>query len=216
MTIQNGDQLNLDRCPHCGIAKPSLNHAYDTKHKKAYWCLYLCQTCDGAVLTKSLHGMGNVEEIYPAPFSISEAIPQRAREYLTQAAASLHAPAGAVMLTASAIDAMLKDKNYKDGSLNSRINQAAKDHLITAEMSEWAHEVRLEANDQRHADDLAAFPDQADAVKVLEFAQALGQFLYVLPARVEAGRNLKSKTKARPTHSATTPIAAPAIVFPGQ
>lgn len=92
------------------------------------------------------------------------------------------------MLTASAVDAMLKDKGYKDGNLNARIDAAAKDHLITTEMAAWAHEIRLDANDQRHADEGAALPSAADSAKVIEFASALAQFLYVLPARIERGR----------------------------
>jgi hypothetical protein len=92
------------------------------------------------------------------------------------------------MLTASAVDAMLKDKGYKDGTLNNRIDAAAKDHLITDEMAAWAHEIRLDANDQRHADEAASLPTGDDATRVIEFAQALAQFLYVLPARVERGR----------------------------
>ena len=101
---------------------------------------------------------------------------------------SIHAPVGAVVTAASAVDAMLKSKGYKDGSLYSRIDQAAKDHLITSEMAAWAHEIRLEANDQRHADENAPLPTSEDAAKVIEFAKALGQFLFVLPARVERGR----------------------------
>ena len=92
------------------------------------------------------------------------------------------------MLTASCVDAMLKDKGYKDGSLNARIDAAAKAHFITAGMAAWAHEVRLDANDQRHADESAVLPSEADAAKAIEFANALAQFLYVLPARVERGR----------------------------
>ena len=92
------------------------------------------------------------------------------------------------MLTASSVDAMLKDKGYKDGSLNNRIDQAAVDHLVTDEMAAWAHEIRLDANDQRHADEGAALPNEADAKRVIEFANALAQFLYVLPARVARGR----------------------------
>ena len=130
----------------------------------------------------------DITNIWPSPFSVSETLPARAREFLTQAVASLHAPAGAIMLTASAVDAMLKDKGFKDGSLNSRIDAAAKAHLITAEMAAWAHEIRLDANDQRHADEAAALPEAADATKGIEFANALSQFLYVLPARVERGR----------------------------
>ncbi|MNG17315.1 hypothetical protein D3C84_1012940 [compost metagenome] len=93
------------------------------------------------------------------------------------------------MLTASAVDSMLKDKGYKEGSLYKRIDKAAADHLITVEMAEWAHEVRLDANDQRHADDEGALPDEADARKSIEFTLALAQFLFVLPARVAQGRS---------------------------
>jgi hypothetical protein len=142
------------------------------------------------VLTAASAKVNNsdISNIWPSPFSVSDTLPVRAREFLTQAAASLHAPAGAVMLTASAVDAMLKDKGFKDGSLNSRIDAAATAHLITDEMAAWAHEIRLDANDQRHADEAAALPEAADAAKGIEFANALAQFLYVLPARVERGR----------------------------
>ena len=126
--------------------------------------------------------------MWPPQASAAGELPQRAREFLDQALSSVHAPAGAVMLTGSAIDAMLKDKGLKTGSLNARIEAAAAQHLITPEMAAWAHEIRLDANDQRHADEEADLPSQADAEKVIAFATALAQFLYVLPARVERGR----------------------------
>jgi hypothetical protein len=91
------------------------------------------------------------------------------------------------MLAASSVDAMLKAKGYKEGSLYSRIDKAAKDHVITPEMAAWAHEVRLDANDQRHADEGAALPTGDDARRVVEFTSALGQFLFVLPSRVQRG-----------------------------
>ncbi|MDE0167307.1 MAG: DUF4145 domain-containing protein [Bryobacterales bacterium] len=117
-----------------------------------------------------------------------EAIPGRARNFLDQAIESLHAPAASVMVCASSVDAMLKEKNYKDGSLYERIDKAAEDHLITSEMAKWAHEVRLDANDQRHADESAELPTQAEAKKCIDFTTALGEFLFVLPGRVARGR----------------------------
>jgi hypothetical protein len=92
------------------------------------------------------------------------------------------------MLAASAIDAMLKAKNYKTGSLYDRINKAVADKLITEEMGLWAHDVRLDANDQRHSDENAPLPTYGDADRVIEFAKALAQFLFILPARVARGR----------------------------
>jgi len=128
--------------------------------------------------------------------SVDESIPIRAKSYLTQAVSTLHAPAGSVMLAASAIDAMLKAKGYTTGSLYNRINQAVKDHLITEDMARWAHEVRLDANDPRHADEKALLPDETDARKCMEFALALGQFLFVLPARVQRGLNAATKNNS--------------------
>ena len=72
-----------------------------------------------------------VEEWFPAAQSVNESIPERPRAYLQQAMESMHAPAGAVMLAASAVDAMLKMKGLTDGNLYTRIDKAAKDHIIT-------------------------------------------------------------------------------------
>ena len=83
---------------------------------------------------------------------------------------------------------MLKEKGLKTGGLYARIEQAADQHLITAEMSAWAHDIRLDANDERHADDNAVLPTTEDAKKCIDFVRALGDFMFVLPLRVERGR----------------------------
>jgi hypothetical protein len=193
--MNHGNQLELERCPHCNIANPHLgrvwahNSANHGGGNKRHWACYGCVSCGGLVLACSSHDQNHpIHSIWPAPQAVAEVVPARAKEFLEQAIASLHAPAGAVMLAASSVDAMLKDKGYKEGSLNTRIDKAATDHLITAEMGAWAHDVRLDANDQRHADEAISLPSAADATKAIEFANALAQFLYVLPARVERGR----------------------------
>jgi hypothetical protein len=117
----------------------------------------------------------------------AETLPPHAREYLQQALQSLHSPAGAIMLAASAVDAMLKEIGYEEGVLFSRIDKAAADHRITDSMATWAHKVRLDANAQRHADKTYFLPTTDDAANTVSFAQALGEFLFVLPARVSTG-----------------------------
>jgi len=91
------------------------------------------------------------------------------------------------MLAASAVDAMLRIKGYVEGSLYARIENAAANHLITAEMARWAHDVRLDANDQRHADESASLPTADDAIRAIDFATALAEFMFVLPNRVQRG-----------------------------
>lgn len=185
--------LTLSRCPHCGIASPNLLavSAVTTKNSKGtnqrVWRFYACQTCGGVVSACSTGAEGIISEMYPQQPRVNENVPNTARNYLSQAIDSLHAPAGAVMLAASAIDAMLKNKGYSKGHLYPRIEQAAKDHLITEEMAKWAHEIRLDANDQRHADEEAGLPTDEQAKKCIDFAQALAEFLFVLPSRVERG-----------------------------
>jgi hypothetical protein len=61
-------------------------------------------------------------------------------------------------------------------------------------MAKWAHEVRLGANDERHADEESDLPDDGDAKKTVDFALALAEFLFVLPSRVEEGIK-KASTK---------------------
>ena len=54
-------------------------------------------------------------------------------------------------------------------------------------MAKWAHQVRLDANDQRHADEKARLPDGQDAKNSLEFSKALAEILFVLPSKVTKG-----------------------------
>jgi len=191
--VNHGHQLPLPRCPYCKVDTPSLvrgahfeSRAVNGGEERA-WVNYICSRCGGAILAASKKGTALITEMYPEPSQVHEDIPQRAREYLQQANDSLHAPAGAVVLAASSVDSMLKAKGLKEGSLFSRIEAATKEHLITEDMAKWAHDVRLDANDQRHSDESVPLPTQEDAKRVIEFAQALGTFLFVLPARVKRG-----------------------------
>ena len=138
------------------------------------------------VTAYSVQEGGPVVEFFPEPVGVDEELPSPAREYLIQARDALAASAGAVMLAASAVDAMLKEKGYTEGNLHPRINKAAEYHLITEEMALWAHEVRLDANDQGQADISNPLPNQKDAERSIDFVQALGQILFVLPERVRS------------------------------
>ncbi len=188
-----GAQLLLDRCPHCGITRPNLAQISNFTttdfrgQSERNWFCYKCSTCGGVITASSLKNNKDIIQIYPEPQKVDQNLPERAKEYLEQAINSINSPAGAVMLCASSVDAMLKEKGLIEGTLNNRIKIAAENHLITKEMEDWAHEVRLEANDQRHSDNDSPLPNPEDARRLIDFVQALGTFLFVLPARVKRG-----------------------------
>jgi hypothetical protein len=154
---------------------------------KRTWVTYACQRCGGVTTAWAYQEGFEIQQMFPNAVSLDGSIPDRAKAYLDQAIDSLHAPSGSIMLSASSVDAMLKEKGYREGSLYSRINKAAEYHLITKEMAEWAHEVRLDANDQRHADESASLPTEKEAQITIDFTLALAQFLFVMPSRVQQG-----------------------------
>jgi hypothetical protein len=189
--------LPLERCPHCRIHRPSLaqrslvhTKAFDATNPRT-WAMYVCTNCGGMVMacakTLGNNAPGPMEGVLPHQDELSEVIPDTARRYLGQARESLHAPDGAVMLAASAVDAMLKGKGFHEGSLYLRINSAAAAHLITPDMALWAHQVRLEANNPRHVDEREPHATPDNAAQAVEFASALANILFVLPSRVTRG-----------------------------
>ncbi len=187
------DNLILPRCPHCAIADPNLrrqHHLDTTDHsgdRLRRWSIYVCSSCGGIVSAWAERPGAEIVESFPASQRVADSIPGRPRAYLQQARESAHAPAGAVMLIASAVDSMLKLKGYGEGNLYSRLDKAAADKLIPHDMPSWAQGVRLDANDARHADEAAALPSVADAQRAVEFASTLADILFVLPGRVQRG-----------------------------
>ena len=151
------------------------------------WSFYRCGRCGGIVTASAPEDQKRVLEIFPDSRKVSNDIPDRARSYLEQAIASIHAPSGAVMLCASSVDAMLKSKGYSSGSLYQRIESAVNDNLITSEMAKWAHDVRLDANDERHSDESAIMPTEDDANRTIDFVTAFAEYLFVLPAKIKRG-----------------------------
>lgn len=129
-----------------------------------------------------------IAQVFPRGKDAHEDIPETARQFLQQAYETLHAPDAAAVMAGSAVDAMLKELGLKDGSLYSRIDKAVEGHILTKGMGEWAHEVRLGSNRPRHADEERPHVLSEEAAQSVEFAEALGNFLFVLTKRIERGK----------------------------
>ena len=208
LNLKSSLHLSLQRCPHCNTANPTVSrqHVFQTTPSKEnyalppstvfWWHVYVCLSCGGlvggATTAAPMTAWGQqplpVQWLVPAIQQVSTEIPPAAAQYLVQARETLSSPAASVMVSASAVDAMLKAKGYKDGTLYSRIAAAEKAGLLTKDMAEWANDIRLVANDERHADEDALAKSPEDATNSLEFADALAELLFVLPARVTRGR----------------------------
>lgn len=194
--LSRGIVYGIKRCSQCGVATPLLSligkptrhvqRGYDT-----YWYFTTeCSRCRHHILFYGLNSGDENSDIdvvshFPPLKTADESLPPKALKFLQQAFESKHAPDGALMLSASAIDAMLKEKGYNNDTLYKRIKAATESGLLTKDMSDWAHEIRLSANEPRHADDDFDGATPKDAEQILEFAVALGEYLFILPERVK-------------------------------
>lgn len=190
---QVGSKLHgLRRCPYCSVATPNMNRVWsDTPNGESeeVWAAYRCENCNSVTicvgdLSKSYF---TVDNFYPKTKKAHEDIPEVARKYLQQAYETLHAPDAAAVMAGSAVDAMLKACGLGEGSLYSRIDKALDQGILTQGMANWAHEVRLGSNRPRHADADKPHVSEEEAKRSVDFAEALGNFLFVLTARIERG-----------------------------
>jgi hypothetical protein len=106
---------------------------------------------------------------------------------------TLHAPSAAAVMAGGEVDAMLKHLGLTEDSVYSRINQAVSDHILTSAMGKWAHKVRRGANRPRHADTEDPFGSVREAQQSVDFAEALGHYLFGPPSRIE--RSIQAATK---------------------
>jgi hypothetical protein len=186
----------LGRCPHCGVAAPLLVQIWRGTPPSAHsepqvWGCYYCSRCGGLITAKTSSEYnlvnGYIDEVYPAAPAAHEDIPDVARRFLQQAMDTIHAPDAAAVMAGAAVDAMLKKLGYEDGSVYSRIDKALEQNKLTLGMAEWAHAVRLGSNRPRHADKDNPHVSPDEAKQSVQFAEALGTFLFVLSAKIERG-----------------------------
>lgn len=200
--MPSGKQLNLEKCPHCRRQHPRLDYVYSHSNifaqwpradggKRHSWGVYVCYSCSGHIVVRGQqdrlengeYGI-SVEAIFPRPKSVHDSIEGPAAKFLSQALDTLHAPDACVLMCAASIDAMLKEKDLVKGNLHSRIREAVKTHLIPKSLGDWAHQVRLDANRPRHADETNANVTPEEAERAVAFAEAMGQYLFVLPSLI--------------------------------
>ena len=190
---------SVDQCPHCRTQSPYLGLVWYAEtqgskyEKRRLWGAFICKSCGGLVsaYTDAYASLSNLlkypDNTYPQSPRAHEDLPPIAGKFLQQAIDTLHAPDAAAVMAGSAVDAMLKANKLTEGSLYHRIDLAREQGILTQGMADWAHEVRLGSNRPRHADENNPHVTPAEAQQSVDFAEALGNFLFVLTAKIERG-----------------------------
>ncbi|MEX1013880.1 MAG: DUF4145 domain-containing protein [Candidatus Paceibacterota bacterium] len=197
--LKVGDNLELPKCPHCAVVNPNLIRVSKIETKdhfganRRHWSIYKCSKCGGVTSAYHYNNSNKIEEFFPKLMILDKSLPNKAFKYLQQAHESVNTPSGCIMLCASAVDEMLKQREYFEGSLYNRIKKATEDNVLTKDMEQWAHDIRLDANDERHSDYDASMASIEDAKRALSFTDALAEYLFILPNKVKRGLNKKEE-----------------------
>jgi hypothetical protein len=205
-------------CPFCGV-KGNFARAFREKKQKPnsdkclYFDVYQCQNCVGYVHVLwsaseySSFGRGLYDfRVLPRPLNAkpepSENWPSGMHRFWVQAQDSLtheNWDAASVMAR-SALQFVVREKGAKGKDLKAQIEDLVAKGVLHKLMADWAHEVRLLANESAHPE--APVPTDVtpeDARDIVHFLDLLLLYLYDLPKQIEKYRQRDSAaSKASP------------------
>lgn len=108
---------------------------------------------------------------------------------------SIGAHRGAIALARAVVEATAKDHGVIEGVLDKKIDELAKQGVISEAMKDAAHEIRFAGNEVAHAD-LAEEPiNEEDAQEVLQLMDAILTRVYQEPAQVERVRTRRQERR---------------------
>ena len=108
---------------------------------------------------------------------------------------SIGAHRGSIALARAVVEATAKDKGISKGALDKKIDELAKQGIISDAMKDAAHEIRFAGNEVAHAD-LAEEPiTKEDAEEVLQLMDAILTRVYQEPAQVERVRTRRQERR---------------------
>jgi HEPN domain-containing protein len=211
-------------CPHCSgrmmgfsfVAEASLA----PRRPGAFLTLFKCNKCQGGFVVEYEHAVNrgpsspgqctsDPQELgfvptktYPGsmPSSMPSHVGAPLDRYYSQAAESLqsgHYDASGAM-SRKVVDVSTQQKLGEDskkyGNIRDRIDAMAAKSLLTPELKDWAHQIRLGGNDAAHDEDPYT---KEEAEDLLSFAELYLTYVYSLPGRLKARQEAAAKAKAK-------------------
>nr|WP_198983040.1 DUF4145 domain-containing protein [Herbaspirillum sp. ASV7] len=193
-------------CPHCSTRSVAFPVHYSVQTDSARFNIFSsCPVCTwpiSAVVSTNGHDPKNLTVIATgssSPIRSIQFFPERhtslAPEDVPEVAADAFIEgaentkdgrySSAVMMFRRAIDVGTKvfEPTIDVHNLGKRIDKLEKDGLITKDLKEWAHKIRLEGNEAVH--DLPK-PTKEQTEELQHFTELVLTYLFTLPAKVRA------------------------------
>jgi hypothetical protein len=210
-------------CPHCGGEKIGFTFVAESSLAPArmshFMVCFKCNKCQGGLIVVYAHAANygvstpggaptdpsdvgfKLVEQYPTkgPTRIPTHVPGPLGRFFQQAHDGLrrgdHDASGA--MSRKVIDVstqkLLGDEAKKYGNIRDRIDALAAKGALTADLKDWAHEVRLGGNEAAHDEEPYS---KEEAEELLDFAELYLTYVYTLPGRLNERRERAAAEKA--------------------
>lgn len=183
-------------CPHCHRFT-YLTSKCNFGNQTGEWDTSECNACHKVVLIHK-----NMGVIYPSPLpkAIDQRIIKTIRTDFAEAILcfSVEAYRAASVMARRALQNICLDKGAKESDkLEKQIDWLFEQAIVTKELKEWAHEVRLVGNNAAHPkkpdEDIPVSKEDAD--DILKLLEQFCQVLYVAPTIASEMRKSRQSTK---------------------
>ncbi|MDH5449058.1 MAG: DUF4145 domain-containing protein [Candidatus Bathyarchaeota archaeon] len=177
-------------CPYCHV-----NSTIDLRTHADGFNIYQCDNCSGLMLL--IEKGREVVDQYPKriPMVDKSVPPEISRDY-TEAIKCFNVGAnrGCVVMCRRALQSSVIERGARKGRLVDQIDELYGNQIITKDIRDWAHEIRLTGNIGAHPDDDGLEDIQPDnAEELLKFMEEYLNYVYIMPAKVAAKRARKHK-----------------------
>lgn len=193
--VFGGDMSNSIYCPYCH-KYTYLNILASIGINTGSWSMGECNSCHNVVL---IHN--NTGDIYPNPLpkSIDERIPETIKRDFEESTIclSVRGYRAAAVMARRALQSICLDKGADENDkLEKQIDWLFAQGVITKDLKEWAHEVRLVGNDAAHPKkpEKDTPITKEDAEEIMQLLDQFTQTLYVAPAIAEERRKLRQNS----------------------
>ena len=204
------DEPEIMFCGHCGNSVPfkkygEYKYEVSDPNYEAYWCevtvhLLECQTCSHPTLKQTYvssedNDFGpfhSPKVLYPVVSKVQDNIPPTIQGKYKEALKVRHvSPSACAILVGRTLEAICTYEKAVGKDLFQRIENLVSSEHIPKTLAEMAHQLRQIRNLGAHdaEDDVT----EEDVKIILDFMEAILEYLYIAPAKIEVMKKRLSK-----------------------
>lgn len=203
--MENNNSVYCCNCKKHTHLTPRANYS---KSKCSYW-IGECNSCDFCFLIKNWNeGYRQLREVYPntLPEPIDSNVPDFLKNDLFEANTCFASKCykAAALMSRRVLQMCCLDKNTPSGKkLLEQIDWLLEKQIITTELQQWAHQVRMVGNEAAHEQEknLKETVSKEDAEDIMKLLKAIVGILYITPKISKRMQEKRKKTQKAKTEN---------------